>query len=600
MRQGAWYNSSGSCEFTVWAPARTSVSLHILDPKDRLVPMVKNDDGYWQVSIGDVAPGARYFYRLDDTVERPDPASFYQPEGVHGPSAIVDQAAHAWQDDTWQGVTREDMILYEVHIGTFTKEGTFDAAIGRLDHLVSLGVTAIEIMPVSQFPGSRNWGYDGVCPYAVQDSYGGPDGIKRLVDACHKKGLAAVLDVVYNHLGPEGNYLWEYGRYFTQDKYRTPWGWAVNYDDARSDDVREYFIRNALYWMEQFHIDALRLDAVHAIIDLSAKHILQELAECVEKFNRTAGFQRQVIAESDLNDSRIVRTRPEGGYGLDAQWSDDFHHALHTVLTKENNGYYADFGDPAQLVSGIAGNFVYCGQYSAFRKRRHGNSAADLVPSRFVVFSQNHDQVGNRMNGDRLGALVDHESLRCAAAAVLLSPQIPLLFMGEEWGEQAPFLYFVSHGDPALIEGVRTGRTEEFRGFMNGTPPDPQDEKTFIRSKLSWDNHSMKQAALQKWYQRLIAIRKSMGGACSSRGDFEVDIKDKCLRIFRKCRDNRYLLFVNLSDAAVEWRVDGNSGRWVKILDSSDPEFAGSGSPSAGSPSGPVTIDGRRIVCYGN
>ncbi|MBN1130996.1 MAG: malto-oligosyltrehalose trehalohydrolase, partial [Chitinispirillaceae bacterium] len=396
MNRGARFLGDNRCAFTVWAPQRKTMTLVIGEAPGRVVPMEKTDAGCWHVTADNISPGTRYRYRLDGTIERPDPASFFQPDGVHGPSAVVDHSAYRWRDSAWQGLPLNQYLIYELHVGAFSPEGTFDGVIERLDHLVTLGVTAAELMPVAQFPGSRNWGYDGAFPFAVQNSYGGPEELKRLVDACHAKGLAVVLDVVYNHLGPEGNCLWEYGPYFTQEKYRTPWGWAVNYDDAGSDAVREYIIHNALYWLDCFHIDALRLDAVHAIIDLSAKHLLQELAERVEAYNRDSRFRRFLIAESDLNDSRLVRQRDAGGYGLDAQWSDDFHHALHAFFTGERKGYYGDFGEGAQIVTAIAEGFVYSGRYSRFRDRRHGNSVADLPPCRFVVFSQNHDQVGNR------------------------------------------------------------------------------------------------------------------------------------------------------------------------------------------------------------
>jgi maltooligosyltrehalose trehalohydrolase len=603
MTIGAWYKGGNRYEFTVWAPARQKMEVHITGPQDRLVVMEKNEHGYWHANVNGISPGASYLFRLDDTVERPDPASFSQPEGVHGPSAVVDHAAYEWRDAGWPGVALDKYIIYELHIGTFSPEGTFDGVIERLDHLTELGITAVELMPVAQFPGNRNWGYDGVCPFAVQNSYGGPQGLKRFVDACHGRGFAVILDVVYNHLGPEGNYLWEYGPYFTKDKYRTPWGWAINYDDAESDHVREYFIRNALYWLEHYHIDALRLDAVHAIIDLSAKHLLQELAERVEEYNGAGSFRRFLIAESDLNDSRLIRHREQGGYGLDATWSDDFHHALHTVLTGEKKGYYADFGEPAQIVSVFSENFVYSGQYSTFRKRRHGNLAADLPPSLFVVCSQNHDQVGNRMLGERLSLLVDFESLKCAAAVVLLSPQIPLLFMGEEWGEESPFLYFVSHGDQALVEAVRKGRKEEFKEFIGKEePPDPQDEMVFLRSKLNWNRTVDKQNILLEWYRHLIEIRKAIGGASTCRDDFDVELNrtTPCLRLYRRSNNQRLFAFINFSRGAAECRVDDNSGRWLKILDSSDQMWGGSGvnAPEAFTTPAVVTLKGRSVAVY--
>jgi maltooligosyltrehalose trehalohydrolase len=604
MNIGARYLGNEQCAFTVWAPQRKTVELLLAGKPDRTIPLEQGSDGYWHATVDRIPPGTRYRYRLDGSLDLPDPASFFQPDGVHGPSAVVDHAAYKWRDAAWKDVPLEQYIAYELHIGAFSREGTFDGALRHLDHLAELGITAVEIMPVAQFPGSRNWGYDGVHPFAVQNSYGGPAELKRLVDACHAKGLAVVLDVVYNHLGPEGNYLWEYGPYFTQNKYRTPWGWAVNFDDAGSDHVREYFIRNALYWLHEFHIDALRLDAVHAIIDLGAKHILQELAERVEVYNRDARWRRYLIAESDLNDSRLVRERSAGGYGLDAQWSDDYHHALHAFFTGERKGYYADFGDPAQITKALAANFVYDGQYSPFRNRRHGNSAADLSPNCFFIFSQNHDQIGNRMLGERLGALADFETLRCVAAMVLLTPQVPLLFMGEEWGENAPFLYFVSHSDPDLVAAVRKGRKEEFKGFVDGTePPDPQDEATFFRSKLGWEANGANKKQLLEWYRRLIEIRKAIGGACVNRDGFDVslDPASPVLRLYRRNDGRRMFVFINLSKESAECRVDDAAGQWLKILDSSDQAWGGAGiiAPESFSAPAVVPLTARNVVVYG-
>src|SRR4029077_1030537 len=366
---------------------------------------------------------------------------------------------------------------YELHTGTFTEEGTFESAISRLESLADLGVTAVELMPVAQFPGTRNWGYDGVFPYAVQNSSGGPRGLQKFVNAAHGIGLSVILDVVYNHLGPEGNFAGEFGPYFT-DRYRTPWGRAVNFDGHGSDPVRAFFIQNAIYWLKEFHIDALRLDAVHGIFDFSAHHFLAELKESVEALAQRSRRKLFVIAESDLNDARLLHALDRGGYGLDVQWSDDFHHALHTLLTHEFTGYYSDFGSIDDLCEVLRDGWLYSGQYSRFRRRRHGNSAAGIQQSRFVVFSQNHDQVGNRAQGERLIQLVDFESIKLAAGVTLLSPFVPLLFMGEEYGETHPFLYSTSHFSPELNEAVRKGRREEFAAFGWGDDlPDPDDER---------------------------------------------------------------------------------------------------------------------------
>jgi maltooligosyltrehalose trehalohydrolase len=368
-------------------------------------------------------------------------------------------------------------------------------------------------MPVAQFSGARNWGYDGVFPFAVQNSYGGPLGLKRFVNACHEHGLAVVLDVVYNHIGPEGNHLAQFGPYFT-DRYRTPWGQAINLDDALSDEVRHFFVSNAVEWIRDYHVDALRLDAVHAIFDNSALNFLEELGDAVHEQATALNRRIYVIAESALNDVRLIRPHELGGYGLDAQWNDDFHHALHTLLTKERAGCYVDFGNFQHIAHAFSEGFVYSGRYSVSRGRRHGNSSRVIPPAKFVVYAQNHDQIGNRMVGDRLGQICGLDAYKLAAAVVLLSPFLPLLFMGDEYGETAPFQYFVSHSDPGLIDAVRRGRKEEFAAFnWIGEPPDPQDEQTFNRSKL---NHCLKKEGhhkiLVEFHKELIHLRKRAAG----------------------------------------------------------------------------------------
>ena len=400
---GATYLEGGQCGFLVWAPLINRVEVHILSPEERIVPLKKVSRGYHYGVVPGVKPGTRYFYRLDGNTERPDPASRFQPEGVHGPSQVIDPH-FVWEELHWSGIPFSHYVIYELHVGTFTAQGTFDAIVPHLDELKDLGITSIMIMPVAQFPGDRNWGYDGVCPFAVQNSYGGPEGFKRLIDACHQRGLAVILDVVYNHLGPEGNYFHDFGPYFT-DQYRTPWGPAINFDGPDSDEVRRFFIENALSWVTEFRLDALRLDAVHGIFDSSALHFLQELAATVHEQAERLNRRIYVIAESDLNDVRIVRSPELGGYGLDAQYNDDFHHALHTLLTGERIGYYKDFGRLQDLAKAFAEGFVYSGAYSPTRRRRHGNTSKYLAAPQFVVFAQNHDQVGNRRSAQRLGLL---------------------------------------------------------------------------------------------------------------------------------------------------------------------------------------------------
>jgi len=506
---GATPLPDGRCRFLVYAPFARTVEVVLLSPARRVAPLEGDGTGYHHGIVDGAAAGTLYLYRLDGETERPDPASRRQPQGVHGPSMVVDPGTFAWRDREWRGIPLSSYILYELHVGTYTPEGTFDAVIQHLDSLAELGVTAVELMPVAQFPGRRNWGYDGVYPFAVQESYGGPEGLKRLIDACHRRGLAVVLDVVYNHLGPEGNYLSDFGPYFS-DRYRTPWGPAVNFDGPHSDEVRRFFRENALHWLREFHADSLRLDAIHGILDFSASPFLADLAAAVRGLRKEENRMVYLIPESDLNDARVVTPPEEGGYGLDAQWSDDFHHALHTLLTGERDGYYADFGGIGHLARAFTDGFVYSGQYSTYRRRRHGNSSLQLPAGKFVVFAQNHDQVGNRRLGDRLARLASFESLKLAAGVVLLSPFLPLLFMGEEYGEVAPFLYFVHHGDDALIEAVRIGRKEEFAAFgWNGEIPDPQDEETFLRSRpdpalRKSGNHAL----LLELHRELIRIRK--------------------------------------------------------------------------------------------
>ena len=595
---GATQLAGGRTEFLVWAPRAERVEVRLLDARERLVPLSAGERGYHHAVVEGAGSGCRFFYRLDGDKQRPDPTSRFQPEGVHGPSEVVD-SMFDWQDSAWRGLPLERFIHYEIHVGAFTPEGTLEAIVPRLDELRELGITAIELMPVAQFPGERNWGYDGVCPFAVQNSYGGPLGLKKLVNACHTRGLAVVLDVVYNHLGPEGNYLADFGPYFT-DFYHTPWGPAVNYDRAESDEVRRYFIENALYWVTDFHIDALRLDAVHAIVDPSARPFLEELGAAVHK--RAEELQRQiwVIPESDRNDGRLIRTREAGGLGLDAQWSDDFHHALHTLLTGESDGYYADFGKIEHLARAFTDGFVYSGQYSSNRRRRHGNTSRDIPAHRFVVCAQNHDQVGNRMLGERLSQLVSFDGLRLAAGVVLLSPFVPLLFMGEEYGETAPFLYFIHHSDPALVEAVRKGRREEFSRFRwRGEIPDPQDEQTFLRSKL---NHELRRNSghrvLNEFYRELIRLRKQLPSlARLSKADMEVAgfETEKALFVRRWSGSDQAFAVYNFSDSPATLRVPVPSGEWQKLLDSAEERWGGSGSsiPNA------ISLQGRSSITLG-
>ncbi|MCU1376478.1 MAG: malto-oligosyltrehalose trehalohydrolase [Actinomycetia bacterium] len=494
--------------FRVWAPKPERVEL---DLGGRLVEMARDERGWWSVDVPDAGHNTEYAYRLDGGPPRPDPRSASQPEGVHGASRVVDHSLFPWTDQSWTGAHLPSAVVYELHVGTFSHEGTFDGAIQHLDHLVELGVTAVELLPVAEFPGHRNWGYDGVDLYAPHSAYGGPDGLKRLVDACHHRGLAVILDVVYNHLGPEGCYLGELGPYFT-DFFTTPWGDAVNYAREDSDDVRRFAIDNALMWLRDCHVDGLRLDAVHAIIDTSAVHLLEQLATEVEQLSATVGRPLFLIAESDLNDTRLLRSRQAGGYGLDAQWSDDFHHALRTTFTDERRSYYVDFDGLGDLAATLRHGWPHATSYSRFRRRTHGRPYDGLPGWHLLGYAQNHDQVGNRAQGDRLSQLLPVDQLEVVAALVLTAPFVPMLFQGEDWGASTPFQYFTSHTDPELGRAVSEGRRREFAefGWSPDEVPDPQDPATFERSKLDWsevgtgDHHR-----LLEWHRALVALRRS-------------------------------------------------------------------------------------------
>ena len=585
MILGTHYQGNGRCAFTIWAPLMDTVTLKIVAPAERLIPMTQTDQGYWRTEIENVFPGARYLYRLKKEKERPDPASRYQPDGVHGPSQIVDHGVFPWEDRAWKGIRLQDLVIYELHVGTFTREGTFDAIIPYLGYVHDLGVNAIELMPVAQFPGARNWGYDGVYPYAVQNSYGGPEGLKRLVNACHRNGLAVLLDVVYNHLGPEGNYLRDFGPYFT-DKYRTPWGDAINFDGPYSDEVRRYFIGNALSWVTEFHVDALRIDAIHGIFDFSAKHFLQELGEAVHQRAEELGRYVYVIPESDLNDVRVINPKDLGGYELDAQWNDDFHHALHALLTGEQSGYYQDFGKIEHLEKAFREGFVYSGEYSIFRKRRHGSFSKERPAHQFVVFSQNHDQVGNRMKGERLSSLVSFEQLKLAAGVVLLSPFVPLLFMGEEYGDTAPFQYFVSHSDQALVEAIRKGRKEESTSFgWKGDVPDPGAEPTFLNAHIDLElRHIGKHKSLLAYYAMLLKLRRSLP-ALSNLSKDNLDVtgyeQERVLQVRRRHGDSDGIILYAFKDQPVSLTIMIPAGTWAKVLDSSSPAWGGTGERAA-------------------
>ena len=580
---GAVLVGESACSFLVWAPRARSVEVCIVEPAKRAVPMQAAGCGYFHTVVEGVSAGALYRYRLDGEKERSDPASRYQPQGVHGPSQIVDSRFH-WTDSQWRGIPLEKYILYELPVGTFTPEGTFEAIIPRLATLKDLGVTAIELMPVAQFPGDRNWGYDGAYPYAVQASYGGPLALKRLVDACHQHGIAVALDVVYNHLGPEGNYLSDFAPYFT-DLYKTPWGQAINFANADSDQVRRYFIDNALQWITDYHIDVLRLDAIHAIVDPSARTFLEELNATVHSKAKDLGRDVYLIPEDNRNDARVVKSPEAGGWGFDSVWNDDFHHSLHVLLTGERDGYYEDFCGVDDLAGAYRDGFLYSGRrYSKYRRKRYGSSSKEIPAKRFVVFSQNHDQVGNRRDGDRPSQSLSFEQLKLAAGTVLLSPYIPMMFMGEEYAESAPFQYFVSHGDSALIEAVREGRKKEFAEFgWAADIPDPQSEATFLRCKLNWNLHTHAQhGVLWNFYQELLRLRRDISALANLDKDAMqvTPFTDQKVLLVRRWNPSGQVVIVHHFDPiATDIKISIPEGNWRTILDSNEERWQGSGGP---------------------
>ncbi|MEN0053947.1 MAG: malto-oligosyltrehalose trehalohydrolase [Mucilaginibacter sp.] len=578
---GINFNSAGIAEIKLWSPGAETVLIKL---KNQSLSLAKDEHGYWILNTDQVKPGDQYWFEVNGKA-LPDPASLLQPEGVHGPSEAFNVNSFNWTDNQWQNVQIADYIFYELHTGTFTPGGTFKDIEDKLDYLIDLGITAIEIMPVAQFPGDRNWGYDGVFPFAVQNSYGGPQSLQQLVNSCHKKGLAVVLDVVYNHFGPEGNYVGQFGPYFT-DKYQTPWGSAINFDDAGSDEVRRYFIENVLMWFRDFHIDALRMDAVHAIKDLSPKHILQEISERVNDLMQQSGKTHYLIVECDLNNARFITPTHKGGYGMDGQWTDEFHHALRVTAGGERNGYYTDFNSIEDLANAYQNAYVYHGQYSEQRQKTFGTSTKGIAGKRFVVFSQNHDQVGNRMLGERSSQLFSFEMQKLMAAAVMISPFLPLLFMGEERSESSPFQFFVSHSDEKLIEAVRKGRKAEFADFhMNGEAPDPQAIETFKRSKLNWDNiNETPHQTMLQYYKNLIKLRKHQPALKTLHREnmsIKVNAVNNTLMLQRWAEGQQLICFLNFSSQNQTEIVPEGINQWQKLLDSAEPKWSG---PLASSP----------------
>ncbi|HEY9668244.1 MAG TPA: malto-oligosyltrehalose trehalohydrolase, partial [Coleofasciculaceae cyanobacterium] len=581
MKIGANYLGGSRCEFTVWAPVYEEVAVQIISPTHRSIPMEKDEWGYFKGVAEDIEPGTLYFYKLGGEIDRPDPASQSQPKGVHGSSEVVDHTKMNWTDADWLGIPLEDMIIYEIHVGTFTSEGTFEAIIPRLQELHEFGINAIELMPIGQFPGERNWGYDGVFPFAPQNSYGGVYGLKKLIDAAHQQGISIILDVIYNHFGPEGNYVSDYGPYFTAS-YRTAWGDAINFDREYSYGVRNYFIENALYWFEDYHIDALRLDASDHIYDIGVKHFLQELAEKVDALSKKLGRKLYLTAENDLSDTKVIRPIEAGGYGIDAQWNDAFHHCLHTLLTGEQAGYYIDYGTCTQMAKALKEGFVYSGQFSPFRQKFHGSDSSAIPGHQFIVCIQNHDQIGNRMLGDRLTQLVSFEALKLAAGVLLLSANVPLIFMGEEYADDAPFLYFVSHTDPDLVTVVKEGRKKDFAEFhLEGEFVDPFEPDTFQKCQLNWEKRQEgKHKIMLKFYRQLIHLRRTIPALKQlDQQNLEATAveDDKLLFLRRGSHENQIFCIMNFNDKDVRFQTS-SEGIWRKILDSADNQWMGLGS----------------------
>jgi len=599
---GVNFDKESEAEVLLWAPFSKQVHLS-LPETNKKIALHQEEYGYWSLKTNELKPGDHYLFGIEEEKELPDPASLAQPEGVHGVSQAVDLSAFHWDDTHWNNVSLEDYVIYELHTGTFNSSKDFKGIIEKLDYLVELGITSIEIMPVAQFPGERNWGYDGVYPFAVQFSYGGAQGLKELVNACHQKGLAVILDVVYNHFGPEGNYFGEFGPYFT-DKYNTPWGKAINFDDAWCDAVRHYFIENVLMWFRDFHIDALRLDAIHAIKDFSPTHILKEIKHYTDLLMQETGKTHYLIAELDLNDTRYIKPLEKGGLGIDSQWIDEFHHALYVSSGGKKEGYYTDFEGVAHLAKAYNDAYVYDGLYSPHRFKTFGEKATGHSGQQFIAFSQNHDQVGNRMLGERAGDLFSFEMQKLRAAAVLVSPFISMLFMGEEYAEKNPFQYFVSHTDPELAEAVRKGRKAEFEAFhLEGEAPDPMAEATFRNSQLQWELLEQEEnQTMLNYYKHLIRLRKQHPAlkSCTRKDTFATaDETKQTLMLIRKQeqQDVYCLMNFSVSSQLLQLPVDGCT--YEKIADSAALQWGGSSiAPETVSMSSFILVEPQSVIIY--
>ena len=600
---GVNFNENGEAEVAIWAPLKDNVSL-VLKEGNQTIALTIDELGYHRTTTSAIAPGTLYKISLGEE-SYPDPTSASQPEGVHGFTEAIDTTSFEWNDKAWKNIPLEEYVLYELHTGTFTTSGTFKELEDKLDYLKNLGINAIEIMPVAQFPGGRNWGYDGVFPFAVQNTYGGPEGLKHLVQVCHEKGLAVILDVVYNHMGPEGNYLGAIGPYFT-DKYNTPWGNAINFDDEWCDGVRKYFIENVLMWFRDFHIDALRMDAVHAIKDFSATHILREIKMNVNKLMAATGKTHYLIVELDLNDNRFINPLDQQGFGMDGQWVDEFHHALRITAGEARTGYYSDFHGIEDLAKAYKDAYVYDGVYSPHRKKTFGIKAENNSGKQFVVFSQNHDQVGNRMLGERTSTLATFEMQKLMAAAVLVSPFLPMLFMGEEYSESHPFLYFVSHTDAELADAVRKGRKAEFAAFHSeGEAPDPVSEQTFDESKLQWDLlNQQPHATMLSYYKSLIALRKqqpALKNLNRNQLNVEENKETKTLLLHRWHEGEHVLCLMNFSKEPQQMTLPTYQNDWQVLLDSASPKWNGTmETPATATSNTAVTIQPESILIFKN
>jgi maltooligosyltrehalose trehalohydrolase len=610
---GLNFLEDNSATIRLWAPYASKVWL-VSDRLTSSLLMAEQESGYWFIRTDEIKAGDHYGFEMWNEKKKEkytsnpskifgaDPAALFFENGIGENSTAFNVNSFSWTDQSWKGPAQQDYIIYELHTGTFTPEGTFQSIEAKLDYLLQLGITAIEIMPVAQFPGERNWGYDGVFPFAVQNSYGGPEALQHLVNACHNRGLAVILDVVYNHMGPEGNYFNDFGPYFT-NQHHTPWGQAINFDDADSDPVRHYFIENVLMWFRDFHIDALRLDAVHAIKDFGAVHILAEIKKYTDRLSVSTDRVHHLFVELDLNDNRYINHLNKGGYGMDGQWIDEFHHALRVTAGQEKNGYYADFNGIEHLAKSYETAYVYDGQYSPHRRKTFGTAAKGNNGEQFIVFSQNHDQVGNRMLGERTSSLMSFEMLKLLAGAVFCSPYLPLIFMGEEYGEENPFQFFISHTDKQLVEAVRKGRKAEFKAFHHAADtPDPQSEATFNRSKLNWDSlNEPKQKTLLTYYKTLIALRKNnhtLNNLNRHQVKAEAIQEQNCLILNRWHDKQKITSLMNFSAQEQQLSLP-NLSNWQVLLHSADVQWGGANKemPSF-SDQGLITIKPESILIF--